>query len=141
MPLSHLVLNETTDNNERGLKSQYHNQIPIDTSITFPMENCFRYATIKISYYSTLDSILIIKFFPKHLYRVLSGDIKDGHTYDSSLVSCPTHTLNITGNKYELHTFPIQGEFFQVSIYSNAGENHIYYNAGLSNFNQNTHLE
>ncbi len=141
MPLSHLVLNETTDNNERGLKSQYHNGKPIQNTTTFPIENCFRYTTIKISYYSTLDSILIIKFFPKHLHRALTGNMSVGHTYATSIVEVPTHTLNITANKYNLHTFPIEGEFFQISTYTGDQENHLYMNVGLSNYNQNTHLE
>ena len=141
MPLSHLVKNETTDNNERGLKSQFHCGRPTNNSMTFPMENCFRYATIKISYYSTLDSILIIKFFPKTLYRELTGNVADGHSFATTQVSVPTITLNITANTYDLHTFPIQGEYFQVSIYSDDNENHIYHNVALSNYNQNTHLE
>ncbi len=141
MPLSNLVKNETIDNNERGMKSQFYCGRPTDSSMKFPMENCFRYSTIKISYYSTLDSIMIVKFFPKTLYRVLSGNIADGHTFTDSIISCPTHTINVSANTYNLHTFPIQGEYFQISVFSNAGENQIYLNVGLSNFNQNTHLE
>ena len=63
MPLPHLVENETTDNNERGLLSQYYSGKPRELTTAFPKENCFRYATVKISFYTTKPSVLIIKFF------------------------------------------------------------------------------
>jgi|TARA_R110000787_G_scaffold56108_3_gene129138 hypothetical protein len=146
MPLPHLVENETTDNNERGLLSQYYSGKPRELTTAFPKENCFRYATVKISFYTTKPSVLIIKFFPKHLYRALTFDnthigVETGNVFANSLISCPTHTISVNGNTYQLHTFPIQGEFFQITTYTASDEPHLYVNVGLSNYNHNTHLE
>lgn len=146
MPLPHLVENETTDNNERGLYSQYYCGKPNKQTTTFPRENCFRYATVKISFYTTKPSVLIVKFMPKKLYRALSFDsnhtgFETGNVFAETLVSVPTTTIQANGNTYQLHTFPIQGEFFQITTFTDINEPHLYINVGLSNYNHNTHIE
>ena len=140
MSLSHLVQNETFDNNERGLKSQFHSQTPKDVDMQFPLESCFRYATLKISYYSTLDSTLNIKFYPKFLYKEANGNIEDGFGFDDSNVNTPVFSITVTGNEYNLHTFPVMGEYFQIEIISDQNEKHLYMNVALSNYNTNTHI-
>ena len=147
MPLSHLVLNETSDNNERGVKALFHNGAPLNQTTTFPKVSCFRYSTIKLSHYALLDSVITVKFYPSYIYQTCSGSMQNGATGGRVLdrtdvgVNYPTITMNVNGGNYKFFQFAVEGEFMEVIVYSTDGEDHLYLNVGLSNHQNNMHID
>tara|TARA_R110001592_G_scaffold193304_1_gene440464 strand:- start:1532 stop:1972 length:441 start_codon:yes stop_codon:yes gene_type:complete len=125
------------DNQNHILYSHYFNEPLLENERTFQPFYVWNYKFIKISYYSTQNTTIEIKFRPA--YTLPSIQLTENKhnllSYTDNVITCDDDvTLTVPPNKYNNYVIPIRGEYLHYKITKGSGGNdtHTYSNVCLS---------
>ena len=85
---------------------------------SFAPEYVWNHSFVKISYYSTIPTILKVTFLPQYLHHAVTIDVGRIANHGASLITVEEQVLDLTveANVYKHFCLPVTGEMVRITL-------------------------